>query len=113
MEFRALAADWVGGTFGLAADLQGRVLTPGHLARAKLHGCIKLGLEQLELLHCPQHLWGDLSCTLQKVVVLTRVLRQVIEQWGLVSSQRAGGMAGRVRCGVTMGRTWGSGKLCA
>jgi hypothetical protein len=47
----AVAAGWVGGTAGLAADLQGGVLTTGYLAGTKGHGCIILSLEQLEVLH--------------------------------------------------------------
>lgn len=108
-----MAAGWPGGAAGLTADLQGRVLAPGYLAGAEGHGSIKLGLEQLKLLQRLQRLWGDLSHTPQKVVVLTRVLRQVKEQWGLMGSQRTRGMAGRVRSGVAVDRAWGGGAhLC-
>ena len=100
LELGAVAAGRPGGAAGLAADLQGGVLTPRHLAGSEGHGSIKLGLEQLKLLHCLQHLWGELIHTVQKVVVLTRVLRQVKEQWGLMGSQRTRGMAGRVCHGV-------------
>lgn len=91
------------GAAGLAADLQCWVLSPGHLARGKGHRSIKLGLEQLQVLHRLQGLRGHLSHTLQKVVVLTRVLGQVIEQGGLVSRQGAGGVAGGVGRSVTVG----------
>lgn len=108
-----MAAGWPGGAAGLTADLQGRVLAPGYLAGAEGHGSIKLGLEQLKLLQRLQRLWGDLSHTPQKVVVLTRVLRQVKEQRGLMGSQRTRGMAGRVRSGVAVDRAWGGGHICA
>lgn len=110
---RAVAAGWPGGTARLTADLQGRILASGHLAGAEGHGGVKLGLEQLKLLQRLQCLWGDLSHSSQEVVVLTRVLGQVKEQWGLMGSQRAGGVAGRVRCGVTVGRAWGGGQVSA
>lgn len=108
-----MAAGRPGGAAGLAADLQGGVLAPRHLAGPKGHGSIKLGLEQLKLLHCLQRLWGDLIHTLQKVVVLTRVLRQVKEQRGLMGSQRTRGVAGRVRSGVAVDRAWGGVHICA
>ena len=114
LELRAVAAGWPGGAAGLTADLQGRVLAPGYLAGAEGHGSIKLGLEQLKLLQRLQRLWGDLSHTPQQVVVLTRVLRQVKEQRGLMGSQRTRGMAGRVRSGVAVDRAWGGGQhICA
>lgn len=105
----AMAAGWPWTAARPTADLQGRVLPAGHLAGAEGHGRIKLGLEQLELLHRLQGLWGDLGRTPQEVVVLTGVLRQVKEQWGLVGSQGAGSVAGRVCCGVAVGRAWGGG----
>lgn len=46
----AVAADWVGRAARLTADLQGRVLTLGYLAGTEGHGCIILGLEQLDVL---------------------------------------------------------------
>lgn len=73
-ELWAVAAGWPGAAARLAAHLQGRVRAQGHLAGAEGHACIKLGLEQLQLLHRLQGLWGDLSPTPQKVVVLTGVL---------------------------------------
>lgn len=48
----AVAAGWPRGAAWLTADLQGRVLAPGHLAGAEGHGRVKLGLEQLQLLQC-------------------------------------------------------------
>lgn len=59
--FWAMAAGWPGTAARPTADLQGRVLPPGHLAGAEGHGRIKLGLEQLELLRRLQGLWGDLG----------------------------------------------------
>lgn len=108
-----MAAGRPGGAAGLTADLQGGILAPGHLAGPKGHGSIKLGLEQLKLLQCLQRLWGDLIHTPQKVVVLTRVLREVKEQRGLMGSQRTRGVAGRVRGGVAVDRAWGGAHTCA
>ena len=109
----AVAAGRPGGAARLTTDLQGRVLTPGHLAGAEGHRSIKLGLEQLKLLQHLHCFWGDLSHTSQKIVVLTRVLRQVKEQWGLMGSQRVRGVAGRVRRGVAVDRAWRGGHVCA
>lgn len=106
-----VAAGWPGAAAWPTADLQGRVLAPGHLAGAEGHGRIKLGLEQLELLHHLQGLWGDLGRTPQEVVVLTRVLRQIKEQWGLMGSQGVGSVAGRVCRGVAVGRAWRGGHI--
>lgn len=103
----AVAADWVGSAARLTADLKGRVLTLGYLAGAEGHSCIILGLEQLNVLQSLESFWRDLLCTIQKIVVLTRVLRQVVEQWGLVSCQTVGGMTGRIWSGVTVGGAWG------
>lgn len=91
----------------LTADLQGRVLTLGYLAGAEGHSCIVLGLEQLDVLQSLENFWGDLLHTFQKIVVLTRVLRQVVEQWGLMSCQTVGSVTGRVRSGVAVGGAWG------
>lgn len=102
-----MAADWVGSAARLTADLKGRVLTLGYLAGAEGHSCIILGLEQLNVLQSLESFWRDLLCTIQKIVVLTRVLRQVVEQWGLVSCQTVGGMTGRIWSGVTVGGAWG------
>lgn len=102
-----MAAEWVGSAAWLTADLKGRVLTLGYLAGAEGHSCIVLGLEQLNVLQSVESFWGDLFCTFQKIVVLTRVLRQVVEQWGLVSRQSVGGMTGRIWSGVAVGGAWG------
>lgn len=105
----AVAAGRPRGAARLTADLQGRVLATGHLAGAEGHRGVELGLEQLELLQCLHRLGGDLGHASQKVVVLTRVLRQVKEQRGLVGSQRVRGVAGGVRCGVTVDGAWRGG----
>lgn len=106
-----MAADWVGSAARLTADLKGRVLTLGYLAGAEGHSCIILGLEQLNVLQSLESFRRDLLCTFQKIVVLTRVLRQVVEQWGLVSCQTVGSMTGRIWSGVTVGGAWGGGQL--
>lgn len=103
----AVAADWVGSAARLTADLKGRVLTLGYLTGAEGHSCIILGLEQLNVLQSLESFWRDLLCTIQKIVVLTRVFRQVVEQWGLVSCQTVGGMTGRIWSGVTVGGALG------
>lgn len=103
----ASAAGWVGGAAGLTADLQGRVLTLGYLAGAESHGCVILGLEELDVLQSVERFRGDLLYTLQKIVVLTRVRRQVVEQWGLMSGQKVGSMTGRICSGVAVGGAWG------
>lgn len=107
LELWAAAAGWVGRAARLTADLQGRVLTLGDLARAEGHSCIILGLEQLDVLQSPENFGGDLLYTFQKIVVLTRVLRQVVEQWGLMSRQPVGSVTGRVPSGVAVGGAWG------
>lgn len=71
----AVAAGGPGAAAGVAAHLQGRVLTPGHLTGAEGHASIKLGLEQLKLFQRLQGLGGDFGPTPHQVVVLTRVLR--------------------------------------
>lgn len=101
----------MGSAAWLTADLQGRVLTLGYLAGAEGHSCIILGLEQLEVFQSLQNFWGDLFHTFQKIVVLTRVLRQVIEERGTMSSKRAGSVTGRIESGVAVGRAWGGGQL--
>lgn len=73
-----MAGDPVGNAAWLTADLQGRVLTLGSLAGAEGHSCVILGLEQLDVLQSLESFWGDLFHTFQKIVVLTRVLRQII-----------------------------------
>lgn len=93
---RAVAADRVGSAAWLTADLQGRILTLGYLAGAEGHSCIILGLEQLDVFQSLEGFWGDPLYTFQKIVVLPRVLRQVVEQWRLMSRQRVGSMTGRI-----------------
>lgn len=102
-----MAADWVGRAARLTADLKGRILTLGYLAGAEGHSCIILSLEQLNVLQSLESFRRDLLCTFQKIVVLTGVLRQVVEQWGLVSCQPVGSMTGRIWSGVTVGGAWG------
>lgn len=72
---RAVAADRVGSAARLTADLQGRVLAFGYLAGAKGHGCIVLGLEELDVFQSLEGFWGDPLYTFQNIVVLPRVLR--------------------------------------
>lgn len=102
-----MAAEWVGSAAWLTADLKGRVLTLGYLAGAEGHSCIILSLEQLNVLQSMESFRGDLLCTFQKIVVLTRVRRQVVEQWGLVSCQKVGRVTGRVCSGVAVGGALG------
>lgn len=81
----------------------------GWLAGAEGHCSSILGLEQLGVLQSLESFWGELFHTFQKIVVLTRVLRQImgVGVGGAIRGKRVCSMTGRFWSSVTVGRAWG------